>query len=249
MKNQYFADVGDFGKYGMLSHLSGASLNIGINWYLTENDTTTDGKYVDYFNKPDFLACDRELHDFLYDCIIHGRRNVSELSRFPKYIGTMMYDTILNVDHINALSPEGRDRRCKVRKEWFQNSMDVLEQCDLIFCDPDNGIETRSLSYVGKDSVKYVFIDEIKDMLNRGKSVICYNHRDRSKEEDYFARFKEVISAFETEVLVRVLRYSRYSVRDYLFFIRPEHQMAICEAIDDFMSNKNWNRLFSEFEL
>ncbi|OPZ94252.1 MAG: hypothetical protein BWY74_00707 [Firmicutes bacterium ADurb.Bin419] len=249
MKNQYFADVGDFGKYGMLSCLSGIPFNMGINWYLTENDTKTDGKFVDYLNKSDFLACDRELHDFLYDCIVQGRRNVNELSRFPKYIDTIMYDKVLNVEHIKALSPEGRDRRRKVRKEWFQNSMDALEQCNLIFCDPDNGIETRSLSHIGKDSVKYVFIDEIREMLDHGKSVICYNHRDRSKESDYFARFKEIMSAFEPEILLRVLRFGRYSVRDYLFFIRPEHQKAICERIDGFMCNKNWSRLFSEVEL
>lgn len=249
MKNQYFADVGDFGKYGMLSYFSDIPFNVGINWYLTENDTKTDGKFVDYFNKSDFLVCDRELHDFLYYCIVQGRRNVNELSRFPKYTDTIMYDKILNVDHIKALSPEGRDRRCKARKEWFQNSMDALEQCNLIFCDPDNGIETRSLSHNGKNSVKYVFIDEIRDMLDRGKSVICYNHRDRSKESDYFARFKEVMSAFEPEILLKVLRFSRYSVRDYLFFIRPEHQKTICERIDGFMCNKNWSRLFSELEL
>ena len=249
MKNQYFADVGDFGKYGMLSYFSNRQINIGINWYLTENDTKTDGKFVDYFNKQDFFACDRELHNYLHECIIQGRRNVNELSALPRYADTIMYDEILNVDHIMALSPEGRDKRFKVRKEWFQSSLDALQKCDLIFCDPDNGIETRSLSYVGKDSVKYVFVDEIKDMIDRGKSVICYNHRDRSKESDYFSRFKEVMSLIDPEVLLRVLRFNRYSVRDYLFFIRPEHQSTICEGIDGFVSNKNWSKLFTELEL
>jgi len=249
MKNQYFADVGDFGKYGMLGYLSDKSLNIGINWYLTENDTKTDGKFVDYFNKPDYLLCDKELHDFLHKCIVQGRREVSELSKFSRYSDIITYNEIIKVDHINALSPEGRDRRSKVRKEWFQNSMDKLKQCDLIFCDPDNGIETRSLSYVGKDSVKYVFVEEIKEMINQGKSVICYNHRDRSKELDYFIRFNEVMSALEGDILLRGLRFSRYNVRDYLFFIRPEHEMNICAAIDEFMSDINWRRMFTELEL
>ena len=34
MKNQYFGDIGDYGKYGLLRWLAGQGLSIAVNWYL-----------------------------------------------------------------------------------------------------------------------------------------------------------------------------------------------------------------------
>lgn len=249
MKNQYFADVGDFGKYGMLNFFSKSNLILGFNWYLTRDDNRTDGKFIDYFNKLDFLVCNSELHDFLHRCVVEGRRNVDELSNFSAFESTLMFTDILQIDHIKALSPQGRAMRLKVRHDWFKSSMNYLSDCDIIFCDPDNGIETRSLSTTGKDSVKYVLVDEIKEMVEAGKSVICYNHRDRSKESDYFDRFKEVALDLGSDISLRVLRFGRYSVRDYLFFIRPEHEDDMTIFFENFNADNNWNRLFTELEL
>lgn len=38
MKNQYFGDVGDFGKYGLLTALASNEIKLGVNWYLTQDD-------------------------------------------------------------------------------------------------------------------------------------------------------------------------------------------------------------------
>ena len=35
MKNQYFGDVGDYGKYGLLRHIANNGIKIAVNWYLT----------------------------------------------------------------------------------------------------------------------------------------------------------------------------------------------------------------------
>ena len=35
MKNQYFGDIGDYGKYGLLRFLSMRGITIAVNWYLT----------------------------------------------------------------------------------------------------------------------------------------------------------------------------------------------------------------------
>ena len=34
MKNQYFGDVGDYGKYAMLRYLANDGIKIAVNWYL-----------------------------------------------------------------------------------------------------------------------------------------------------------------------------------------------------------------------
>ena len=48
MKNQYVGDIGDFGKYSMLRAFIDAGIKVGVNWYLTEDDGSNDGKFMDY---------------------------------------------------------------------------------------------------------------------------------------------------------------------------------------------------------
>ena len=48
MKNQYFGDVGDYGKYAMLRYLSNDGIKIAVNWYLTPDDGSNDGKFTTY---------------------------------------------------------------------------------------------------------------------------------------------------------------------------------------------------------
>ena len=50
MKNQYFGDIGDYGKYGLLKFLAQHNVKIAVNWYLTENDENKfgDGGLIDY---------------------------------------------------------------------------------------------------------------------------------------------------------------------------------------------------------
>ncbi len=65
MKNHYVGDLGDFGKYALLSAFIGAGVKVGVNWYLTENDGSTDGKFTDYLNKDKMSRYDPDLFDTL----------------------------------------------------------------------------------------------------------------------------------------------------------------------------------------
>ena len=67
MKNQYVGDVHDYGKYGLLRFLTGKGIRIGVNWYLTENDSTGHGKDSDYLHK----TSDRYLDPELFDALRH----------------------------------------------------------------------------------------------------------------------------------------------------------------------------------
>ena len=65
MKNQYVGDVGDYGKYGLLRYISNKGIHIGVNWYLTEDDDSNDGKFISYLSKESERKYDGELYDFL----------------------------------------------------------------------------------------------------------------------------------------------------------------------------------------
>ena len=55
MKNQYFGDIGDYGKYGLLKFLGDYGVKVAVNWYLTKDDENKpgDGKYTKYLEKKD----------------------------------------------------------------------------------------------------------------------------------------------------------------------------------------------------
>ena len=65
MKNQYVGDIGDYGKYGLLRFLTKKGISIGINWYLTEDDGSSDGKFTDYLKK----SAERDYDPELFDCL------------------------------------------------------------------------------------------------------------------------------------------------------------------------------------
>lgn len=56
MKDQYVGDIGDFGKYSLLRAFTDAGVKVGVNWYLTENDGSTDGKFTEYLKKNDRIS-------------------------------------------------------------------------------------------------------------------------------------------------------------------------------------------------
>ena len=65
MKNQYVGDIGDYGKYGLLRFLANHGVKIGVNWYLTENDGSADGRFTGYLKQPVEKIYDPELFDVL----------------------------------------------------------------------------------------------------------------------------------------------------------------------------------------
>lgn len=54
MQNRYVGDIGDFGKLGLLRQLSKTGLSVGVNWYLTPDETHNgDGRHIGYLeSKP-----------------------------------------------------------------------------------------------------------------------------------------------------------------------------------------------------
>jgi len=81
MKNQYFGDVNDYQKYGLLRILSGyGTLKTGVCWMLTANDERSDGEFVNYLDSPlKWRGFDPELYDSLSRAVkIDKKRQVDQ---------------------------------------------------------------------------------------------------------------------------------------------------------------------------
>jgi hypothetical protein len=51
MKNQYFADVNDYFKYGLLRCFAHAEFRLGVCWMLTPDDRGPDGRKTKYLSQ------------------------------------------------------------------------------------------------------------------------------------------------------------------------------------------------------
>ena len=70
VKDQYFGDVNDYRKYGLLRALGHAGFQTLVVWMLTPNDRRSDGLFTDYLDKPShWKRYDEELYDALHDWV------------------------------------------------------------------------------------------------------------------------------------------------------------------------------------
>ncbi len=167
MKHQYFGDENDYRKYGLIRALSGeGKLSVGVWWMLTEDDGGVDGKFTKYLNNSATRLHDVPLHDHLRVALDSGSRHLSHIERGGILPNTRFFSEVVP----DALKP---------RLAHADRMRAVLGACDLLFVDPDNGIEVKSTPAGRKDSSKYVRWSEIADAHRAGQSVLVYQHFPR----------------------------------------------------------------------
>jgi hypothetical protein len=65
------------------------------------------------------------------------------------------------------------------RNDWFQSAFEATAKCDIVFLDPDNGMERANLRPTQGESRKYAFRCEVGKLIARGQSVVVYHHTGR----------------------------------------------------------------------
>ncbi|MCQ6963486.1 hypothetical protein [Methanolobus chelungpuianus] len=252
MQDNYVGDIGDFGKYGMLNEIynqSNGSITLGINWYKnTKEEDNNDGKHIDYLeatfkDRASYIQCFPELYAKLKHIIQNDRRCLEEIEKNQ----ILPENTIFYSKPIPYLAPYYETREIE-RIDWFQNLLTHLMNADIIFVDPDNGIECASIKKTKIKAIKYVFKDEIKEYYLNGKSVVIYNHKNRKSNQEYNKKILGLKSLFQNECLIRVLRTRKKSTRDYIFLIQPSHENIINSTIDS-LQKEPCNFMFEKYDL
>lgn len=175
MQNQYFGDIGDYAKYGLLRIFAQAGLSLGVHWYLVPNGlgNPNDGKHVRYLEQPErFRACDAKLFDFLGRCVRGGRRYVRQIET-SGLLPASFWSEPLTFDDLSR--PERETRR----QRWTDGALAATRQAELVFVDPDNGLEVRA-GPLSKNGPKYVYYDELRRFFGRGQSLLVYHHLGRT---------------------------------------------------------------------
>ncbi len=190
MKNQYFGDVNDYRKYGLLRLLGGEGLlRIGVCWMLTPNDTRPDGEktqYLDDQQLEQWRHYDPPMYDFL-------RRKVHGHETEPKSrdIKNLTSKQLPNASFFTDVLKDAKDDR----KLYFETMWErfAASNSQLIFFDPDDGLANNNspktpLKKGRKNSSKKLFRDEVQETLQRGFSVLLYQHFDRTNRSELVER-------------------------------------------------------------
>lgn len=174
MKDQYVGDINDYRKYALLRALSAGGANrLGVCWMLTESDGGNHGGRLGYLEKPErHRHFDPDLFDALAPITAEpGRRSVASVEASGVLPGALFHSDLL------PQSPDDRARYmggCRAR----------FAAADIVFFDPDNGIEAPSTRVGLKSALRYAFLDEIAAFYADGKSVLIYHHFSQHEKRD-----------------------------------------------------------------
>lgn len=216
MKNQYVGDINDYVKYSIIRHLVDATHQqlATVCWLLTDDDQGTDGSLRAYLSSPDrYRAFDPDVFDALAR-VSPGIYGVASIEEAGLIAGADYFSRVLGD------SPEAR-------RDYFDQLWLLVRNGSLIFFDPDNGLEIKSVPKGRRNSAKYLYMDELSVALERGNSVVTYQHFPRQAREPYIAKRLEEIRALTSEHDVFAIRTTRVA---YLIAAAPQDQLGLIEA-------------------
>jgi hypothetical protein len=199
VKHQYFGDVNDYRKYGLLRLLSvEGRLRIGICWMLTEKDKRRDGKRTKYLHNSRWKLYERfdpELFHNLRDRVV-GHEEDPVVRNVHAFASSLLPNS---VRWTHFLLDDKEERRSYFRGMW---SSFKSESVRLVFCDPDNGLannlRAERIRKGHRRSSKFLFRDEVSASLDQGFSFLFYQHfRQRASLEDRTRLKDEVVRSLK----------------------------------------------------
>lgn len=247
MQDRYVGDVGDFGKFSLLRAMAGghAPLRLGVVWCrFPDEGHNGDGRHVAYLDRQDYAALDPGLHETLKSLVSDGRRSLSAVQSS----GILPHGTIYFEEPVHSASPDraGPAARALVREGWRQRALAATVRADLVFFDPDNGIEARSVPLTHPRAGKYVFWDDLIPFWERGQSLVIYHHLNRTasageQEEGLRVLFRRRLGDLP---LLLPLLFRRGSCRHFWIVGQNRHATTLRAAVQRLFAG-GWGEHFS----
>jgi len=175
MKNQYFGDINDYKKYSLLRLLTGnGRIKTVVCWVLTEDDSRNDGGRIRYLEQPEtWQKYDPIVFRHLKKSVLdNGIRDVNIIEQANVLKNCRFYSEIIQDDMFQ-------------RDQYFSRFFKFAEGADLIFFDPDNGLEVKSVPRGKKKSSKYIYWSEVKASYKSGQSIMLYQHFPRKPRDSF----------------------------------------------------------------
>lgn len=185
MRNQYFGDINDYRKYGLLRALHPGHPRQVVAWMLTP-DAGAHGGRTGYLDQPErYRPFDPPLFDALRGCLKekHGR----EVRCFERS------NLLPGARFISSEVP----RQQADRARYFAEVIHSAAAADLVFLDPDVGLAPAAAQPRGKKATGYLFPEELRALVATSANVALYQHWPVRKKREEFeheltARLREL---------------------------------------------------------
>lgn len=241
MQDRYAGDIGDFSKFSLLKALNAAQL--GIVWYRYPDEShNSDGHHTHYLNQQPYRQCDAALCNSMQRVTESRERSIAALEQtVTDYLpaGTRYFGELC---HFHKQYPgqarAAQSAREQARVEWLQRALEVVEGCDVVCLDPDNGLEVASCSKLSQSKAgKYAFLHEIEAFAKRHDLVVLYQHLSRqgSHQQQIRERVDQLEQRLGRGYEVSSIHFRRYSARAYLLIGKQGKMEAYRQRIDAYL--------------
>ena len=233
MRDCYVGDIGDFANNGLLRVMCGKpaepvpNMRLGVVWYRNpgqdERGNETGYLTPSGHNRRTFADCDPDLHRELQRIV--GRHMLGNTDRQIEDI--IDSTVILRGDTQHYKTPMPRTRERETREGWFHNAMEKTGDSDVIFLNPDTGIDWQ-----GRAQPTHVDPNEINTLLERGKIVIIYQHERRFDPNWIVDTARDLRRDTLAVRHLWVCRWGRESVRAYFIAAQtPEQRVRVQQRL------------------
>lgn len=182
MQNRYVGDVGDYGKYALLRNLCGANrywlIRLAVVWCLFPDERlNNDGKHISYLRDQEFARLDPSLYGALNSIVSLDRRHIFSIAE----CGCLPSSTVFFTQSISMPADKRAvpSERIQHRDAWLHECLRQTQNCDLVFFDPDNGLEVPSVPKHHPRAGKYIYWNELAAFWQRGDTLLIYHHLNR----------------------------------------------------------------------
>lgn len=255
MQDRYAGDVGDFGKFSFLRYLIGNSQNRnGVIWYLFPDEShNDDGGHINYLTNPGFRDCDNDLCEKL-SAIVHGNRSVAALEKAGLLPTNTVYFSGRLDFHLKypSQSQKHKQEREAKRKQWLERAVLRVSKCNVIFLDPDNGLQISSCSKLSQvKSGKFVYYSEISELAKDKDATVIYHHLNwnGTNENQIRTRADELREHINPTGTIFALRYWPYSPRAYFILTSKSEEKRIRDSLLSFVHSsyrRHWDSYYEE---
>lgn len=173
MRNEFFGDINDYHKYGLLRTLVGdGDVKVGVCWMLRPDEGSHSGR-IKHLDDPERW---RKYDPALFAALHHWLRK-----RHVRSVNLIEDSNLIgNAKYHRPFVPISMSER----EDYFAQMSKTFEQTELIFFDPDNGLEITNKPYNGRPSCKHLYFREVKNIFEAQHSLLIYQQfprQDRAK--------------------------------------------------------------------
>lgn len=249
MQDRYAGDVGDFGKLGLLRQLTAGTppLRLGVLWYRVQDEShNNDGRHTSYLTSDakqhaDLRACDPALATALARLIASGQRSIADLERAANLPpGTRFHSTPL------GLAGTAVADRPRTREAWFTTALTAVQDTDIVFLDPDNGLEARSATQGQAKIVKYARYADLEALRAAGHSLVVYHHLGRTggTHPEQVTTLRDTLAQrLGLPHLPAALTFRKGSARTFFIIPAPAHEHLLGQRLEA-LAESPWAAVF-----